>query len=394
MQYERRMKAITETSYAARLAADNMWATRVLRTTPIEGKTERVTWFLDTATIVPIGPSGSGAMKFENMVTQTAEYPTFKHGKGIRVQIDQLEDLDGTGLDQLAKWSENIGNETAYYPQRLASQLILNGANTDGSANAYDGLPFFLDNTVGSGNPNPGGTYSNGHYYNPYKPNLGGYYNWLHGSAVAASTGVQAYPGALPIDDVNASTTDVALKNLGLAIAYIASLKMPNGVDPRFLTPKYIIIPPRMAPRLRQLLDAKFIAQAASSGGGAADVMALITGWGLGKPVIAQELGASISYTFPMPFVVASTGNVSFLKETVTGSDTTYYIVCEENESTRLGSLLYVTRKPFKVRYFGEGGADGMDAILSRADELEYQCKGRMSCQYGHPYGIFRFDGT
>jgi len=397
MQYERRMKAITEHSYTKRLSGENMWVNRLMRLTPIEGKTERVTWFLDTATIEPIGPSGSGSMKFENMVTQSAEYPTFKHGKGIKVQVDQLEDLDGTGLNELSKWSENIGSDIAYYPQRLAAQLVLNGANTDGSATAYDGLPFFMDTTVATGNPNPAGTYSMGHYYNPFRTTLGGYYNWLHGSAVTVSTpsGNQYYPGALPIDD--SVTVDVALTNLGKAIAYIASWKMPNGIDPRFLRPLYIIIPPRMAPRLRQLLNAKTIAQAASGGAGSGDVEKLITGWGLGTPIIAQEFGAAVTYNAQIPFVVASgtlQGQVNFKKETVTGSDTTYYIVCDSNEDTALGGLLNVQRKPFKIRYFGEGGVDGLNAVLSRADELEYQCKGRMSAQYGHPYAIIRIDNS
>lgn len=382
MQYERRMRAITETEYVRRLAARNTWWNKVARLTPIEGKTERMTWFLDTATIEPIGPTGVGSLDFEGLVTQTAEYPTFKHGKGIRIQRDQLEDLDGTGLNQAAKWSENIGNETAYYPQRLFSQLVLNGAATDGSANAYDGVPFFADQS----NPHPN---------NPFNTPAGYYANWLHGGASTipgSGGGTIPYPGALAIDE--SVTTDVAVSNLGKAIAYIASLKMPNGIDPRFLTPKYILAPPRLAPRVRQITDAKFIAQAAATGGGGADVTALIEGWGLGTPVIAQELAASTNYSFPMPFM-ATGGNVSFKNETVTGSDTTWYMVCEEMQTTQLGGLLFVQRKPFKVNYYtGDAGGTGLDAILDRLDEFEYHVKGRMSAQYGHPYSIFRFDNA
>jgi hypothetical protein len=376
MQYERRMRAITETEYVRRLGAKNTWWNKVARTLPIEGKTERMTWFLDTASIEPIGPTGTGALDFEGLVTQTAEYPTFKHGKGITVQRDQIEDLDGTGLNQLSKWSENIGNETAYYPQRLMAQLVLNGAATNGSANAYDGVPFFTDE-------------SNLHPLNPFNPAIGGYANWLHGAA-NATTG---YPGALKID--SSVTTDVAVDNLGLAIAYIASLKMPNGIDPRFLTPLYIMGPPRLAPRMRQITDAKFIAQAAAAGGGSADVIALIEGWGLGTPVVVQEFAKSTNYSFKQPFVQAATGNVSYADVTASGSDTTWYIVCQEMQTTQLGGLLYVTRKPFKVNYYtGDAGGTGLDAVLDRADEFEYHVKGRMSAQYGHPYTIFRIDAT
>ena len=383
MQYERRMKAITENEYARRLASDKTWWTKIMRTTPIEGATERVTWLLDTATIEPIGPTGSAGLTFQNMVTQTTEYPTFKHGKGIRIMRDQLEDLNGTGLDEAAKWSENIGNETAYYPQVLATQLILNGTATDGSANAYDGVPFFIGNTTST----IGGVTVTGHPYNPYQPTLGGYSNWL----TSSSSG--SYPGACPIDE--SVTPDVALYNLGKAIAFIASVKMPNGRDPRFLTPTAIVVPPRMAPRLRELLGAKFLAQAAATGGGSGDVAALISGWGLGEPIVAHEFGASFTYSFQQPFVQASSGNVTYLPETVSGSDTTYYIICEEMRSTQLGGLLYVTRKPFKVNYYtGDAGGTGMDAILDRTDEFEYHCKGRMSGQYGHPYTIFKCSGS
>lgn len=382
-QYERRMRAITEVEYARRLASEFTWWNKLARTLPIEGKSERVTWLLDTATIEPIGPTGSGRLGFEELVTQTAEYPVFRHGRGMSIQRDQLEDLNGTGLDQAAKWSENIGNEIGYYPQRLFTQLLLNGANTDGSANAYDGVPFFADNTTNVGL---------GHPYNPYATALGGYANWLHGAASGT------YPGACPIDPTNAATVDVAFQNLQKVITWIASLKMPNGIDPRFLTPKYLVIPPALTQRAFQITDAKFIAQAAgASGGGGADIEAVHQAYGLGRPVIAQELGGAFSYTTKMPFVATPNtgGQLNFLTETVTGSNTTYYVVCQEMQTSQLGGLLYVTRKPFKVNYYtGDAGGTAMSEHLDRMNEFEYHVQGRMSAQYGHPYTIFRVDAT
>lgn len=389
MEYERGMRTIRETSYMTLLADDNYWANRILRDSNIERKTDRVTWFLNTAQIEPIGPDGSGGMNFESLVTQSAEYPTFKHGAGTRAQIDELEDLDGTGLDQLNTWSADVGMQTAYYPQQLASQAILNGAATDGSANAYDGYPFFSDNAT-SGTPG-----NLGHPYNPYKLGLGGYWNWLHGAAVPASgsgaTYVPAYPGGLPIDD--SVDIDVALKNLGIAIAYALSLKQANGVQPRFLKVAYILAPPRMAPRLRQLTADTIPLPVSGGGAGSADVRAQVAGFGLGKPIIAAELGANFTQSAFMPFM-GSGGNVNFKNITTVGSDTTYYLVMVENKTTQLGSLLHVKRKPFAVRYFGEGGQSVLDALLSRQDYIEYQCKGRMSVQYGHPYGIIRVDSA
>jgi hypothetical protein len=369
-QYERRIKTIAEKEYARKLAAENTWWTSVLRTRNIEGRSERITWLLNTAMIEPLGPNGSGNMIFENLVTQSTEIAPFKHGKGIVIQEDQLEDLNGTGLQSLSEWAEQISIDAAYYPQRLGSQLILNGAATDGSANAYDGKPFFADN-------------SNKHPNNPFKTSLGGYANWMHGAASGA------YPGALPID--NSVTTDVALANLGKLIAYIASLKMPNGVDPRFLMPKILMVPPALAPRARQLTDAKIIAQAAASGGGGADVEALISGWALGKPVVAQEFAASTTYSnIVIPTVDPLTGAISFKKASASGSDTTYYLICQEMQTTQLGGLLYVNRKPFQIKLFGPNAIPELD----RAGELHYQSKGRMSVQYGHPYTVFRIDAS
>ncbi len=390
MEYERRMRINQERQYSKLVMAENYWANKVLRPMKIEGRTERVTWLLETAQITPIGPSGSGGMDFQDLASATVEYPSYKHGAGIRVQRDQLEDLDGDGLNQLFSWATQIGQQIGYYPQQLAAQLILNGAAVDNSANTYDGYPFFSDNAT-SGTPG-----NLGHPYNPYQTARGGYWNWLHGSAVAASGTVPYYPGALAIDDT--VSVDTALINLGKAIAYLATIKQANGIQPRFLKPAYIVGPPRMAPRLNQLMNAKFIAQIASSGAGSGDVAATIQGFGLGRQVIAPELGAGFSYTVPMPFVPSGTtgngGQIQQITETLTGSDTTWYLVTEEAAETTLGALLHIQRKAFRILYFGQGGASTMDAAISRADEFEYQCKGRMAVQYGHPFGVFRFDNA
>ncbi len=380
MQYERRMRAITENEYVRLLS--EMWWNKVAKSITIDGARERLTWLLATAKIDRVGPTGTGSLTFEGMQTQTVDYLVGKHAAAIKVHRDQIEDLDGTGLNTLAEWSAQVGAQSAYYPQKMFSQLLLNGANTNGSAAAYDTVPFFADNTART----LGGNSVKGHPYNPFKTQLGGYTNWWKGSPSGS------YPGALPIDD--SVTTDVALTNLGKAIASVATVRMPNGEDPRMLKPVYMIAPPRMAPRVRQLHDAKVIAQAAATGGGGADVEALIRGWGLGEPVIAQELGAGTSYNFNTDYI-SSTGIAASSAESVTGSDTTWYLVCQEMASTQLGGLLFINRKPFKVNYYtGDMGGTAMSAELDRTDEFEYHCKGRMGAGYGHPYTIFRIDGS
>ncbi len=387
MQYERRMRTLTEVEYTRMLAAENTWWNKVAKSMTLEGSRERITWLLSTAQIDRLGPTGSGTLTFDQLCTQTAEYLTARHGAAINVHRDQIEDLDGTGLNTLSEWSAQTGAQMAYYPQKMFAQLLLNGANTDGSANAYDTVPFFADNTART----IGGNSVKGHPYNPFRTGLGGYTNWWKGAAVAASGSFGAYPGALAIDD--SVSVEQALINLGKAIAAVSNVRMPNGVDPRFLTPVYMIAPPRMAPRVRQLHDAKMIAQSGISGGGGADVEALIRGWGLGTPVIAQEISAATTYNFTADYI--TTAGLSASKaESVTGSDTTWYLVCQEMASTQLGGLLFLNRKPFKINYYSGDGA-GMNSVeLDRTNEFEYHCQGRMGAGYGHPYTIFRIDNA
>ena len=391
---EKRMEAIREEEFARALHESNNWWSRVAKTKELEGAAERITWFLNTAKIEPVGLGGH--IPISPMVTQSMEIVPARWASGISVNRDQLLDLGGTGLDELAEWSGQIGVKIAYHPQFMVSSLIMNGANTDGSANAYDGVPFFADNTTST---TIGGVTVLGHPYNPYQPTLGGYFNWLHGSASGA------YPGALPIDATNAATVDVAFNNLAKAIAYVGGWKMPDGITPRFVRPRGIIVPPAILPRATEILDAKYIAQAAgSSGGGSADIAAIHQRWGFdGPPIEAQEFAATTSYStqFIMPQNTAigqQSGQALAYNETITGSDTTYYLVMEQNRSSVLGGLIHVMREAFKVNYFSgdgaSGPANGLDAILNRALEIEYHCQGRSSAMYGHPYALVRVDAT
>ena len=121
-----------------------------------------------------------------------------------------------------------------------------------------------------------------------------------------------------------------------------------------------------MQARLAQLTNAKFIAQAASSGGGSGDVEALIASFGFVEPVIADELAGW-------------------------ENDTTWFLACEEITSDQLGAFLYIDREPFKINYYtGAGGGTGVDANLGRMNELEWQCQGRNGTGYGHPFLMFK----
>ncbi len=154
------------------------------------------------------------------------------------------------------------------------------------------------------------------------------------------------------------------------AIAYIKTIKMPNGRDPRMLRPAGILCGPAMYPRVSQLLDAKFLAVAAASGGGSADFTGYTQRLGYGKVIEAPE------------FVEAE-------------YDTSYFVIVELARRSQLGALVYVDREPYNIRYYtGRGGGTGVDAILGRSDELEWQSSGRNVAGYGHPFLIIKVKKT
>jgi phage major head subunit gpT-like protein len=254
----------------------------------------------------------------------------------------------------------------AYWPQKQAAMAVLNGEN----ALCYDGQYFFKGWNSSS--------HTGYHPYNPFKTSLGGYANVFTGSADVGSG--YSYPGACRIDD--GVTLDNAVIALSKAFAYIGSIKQANGVDPRFLRPRGLLVPPRMVARAQQLTNAKFIAQAAASGGGSADISAIISNWGQLPPVEVTEFGGNYSYTMPDG-------------STVTGDDDTAYLYVEEIGSRQLGGLVYIDREPFKITYYtGQGGGTGVDAFLDRANELEWHCQGRNVTGYGHPYLLFKLKKT
>ncbi len=346
---ESNMSVITENEYS-RFAA-NMWWSKFMKVRPSAKARELVTWLLTTAQIEDLEKFG-GKVPFEDLVSKYTTYESKYAGAGLKLRRAQIEDLDGAGMDLAAKWSADVGAYMGYWPQKKLVELLVNGHLTTGPGGAcYDQLAFF----------------SNAHPLNPFNPGGSTFANLLTGAAASTPStdpNDAGYPGACPIDD--SVTLDVALVNLSKAISYIRSIKMPNGVDPRFLRPVAIVAPPRMQQRVTQLTNAKFIAQAATGGAGSGDVEALIASFGFTQPIVADELAGF-------------------------ESDTSYFLACEEMSSSQLGAFVYVDREPFKINYYtGQGGGTGVDAVLDRADELEWHCKGRNVAGYGHPYAMFK----
>jgi len=335
MDLEKNMRVISAQEYQRLLGS--LWYSRVAKTMPSGAKSERVTWLLDTATIEYTDRLGGG-VTFDDILSRTTEFENRAATKGLKLNRFQLEDHDGNGIALAEHWSRQIGAYSAYWPQKQIAAAIRNGG--EATSTTYDGRPFF----------------DTAHPVNPFDSSLGTFRN----DFTSTSSGV--YPGAVRID--TGVTVDVALDNLQKAKAYIQSLKMPNGEDPRGLRVAGLIVPPALAARAVQLTQAKFIAQDAGSGGGGADVEAVIANMGYGQLIVADELSSAFT----------------------NGSDTTFYIVAEQLAGDQLGALVYVNREPFSVVYNGEMTS----AELSRMNEMQWIVRGRNVVGYGHPYLLFR----
>lgn len=350
MDFESNMRVISVNEYARML--QNLWVNRVAKTLQSSGRKEVIGWLLDTATIEDQGLGGNVAFEDMDMIEQ--EVVNLDSGKGLLIRKQQFEDLDGRGVQIGTKWAANIGAQMAYWPQKQISSLIKTG-----TAIGYDLKRMFVaSTTIGTGA-------TDAHPFNPNRPALGGFANDFT-SAVSGS-----YPGAVPIDVTNAATVETALANLNRAISYVKSnIKMPNGVDPRFLKPTCLLHPPALTARAQQLTKAKFIAQSVNNtgGGGSGDVEAVIRNYGFGEPIEAPELSAANG-----------------------GSDTTYYLICEEIAAAdQLGATVYQVRENYSIVFHSAAEM----SELARRQEHQWICHGRNAVAPGHPFMIFRCQAT
>lgn len=335
---ETRMETIMSEEYS-RLLTD-MWWQRVAKARTSSSKRERLIWLLDTAMIQRLEP---GSMQFETLMATYAEFENLFAGAGMILTKEQLEDVHngvpgGEGLELAGAWSRQIGAQAAYWPQNQVADAIRKG--TLSTSLTYDGKPFFATD----------------HHVNGVDAGDGSFANLLN----AASLGSLA-----PIDE--SVTLDVAFKNLQRVFAYMAGIKMPNGRDPRKLRPVGILVPPAMMARAQQITNARLIAQAASSGGGGADVEAIIRNWGIGQPVQADELASAFG-----------------------GSDVDYYVIAAGIDRNELGALVWQVREAFNVIFHGPMTS----AQLARLREFQWLTGGRNVVGYGHPYLLFKVKGS
>lgn len=335
--FETRMQYVRENEYLRFAAGDNLWWDKIATRRTSTSKKDIITWLLASAMIRDTGNGGNIA--FDDIAAHYTEIESRFAAAGFKITRAQLEDVHngivgGEAIDLADEWNTQIGAYMGYWPQKKIAEFLKN-AHDSSFATGYDGKAFFATD----------------HPVHPKALERGTFSNLLTGSGTYAIDAT--------IDDAT------ALANLTKVFAHIASIKMPNGEDPRFLRPAGILCSPTLAPRVAQLVDAKFIAKTAGSGAGSADVSALIKRLGFAPPVQADELAGF-------------------------ESDTTYFVICEQLQSSKLGAVVYLEREPFQVRNYGPMS----EAELSRRNEFEWHCEGRNAVAPGHPYLLFKVKAT
>lgn len=243
---------------------------------------------------------------------------------GFQVTRDQLEDVHngvvgGEAIELSEEWAQQVGAQQAYYPQQKVVDFLDDAESIVG----YDQVPYFAAN----------------HKVHPLDPTKGTYSNLL----------TDAKYQIAPSDD-----SEDILDSMREVFAYMASLKMPNGRQPRFLRPAGILCGPHIAPIVANAIDAKFIA----AGNGTEDKTALVQKLGYALPIQADELSNFDGY----------------------------YVIAKQMASSKIGALIQMTRRPFEMRTF----APMTMQQLSQKEEYDYQVKGKQSISPGHPHFLFK----
>lgn len=333
--FEDRLSRIIADEYAA--FSTNLWWDRVAKRRQSSGRKETISWLLNTAQIKDAGNGGN--VEFDDLLQTYTEITNRNAAAGLKLRREQLEDADGGGLDLGQQWARDIGAYMAYWPQKVLTTLIKAGETTVG----YDAKNFFATD-----HPVCPGIASRGTYANLFTSSASG-----------------SYPGALPIGD--AVSMEVAAANLAKLRAYMRSIPMPNGEDPRFLTPTVILCPPQLYPRAVNLTQGKGLFPIAggdaSKYGGTADMSGYVQALGFGTPIEAPELADDA---------------------------TTYYVGFEVSKTSQLGGLIYQEREPFSVTMYGPGVVPSLD----RMREFEWQVHGRNAAAPGHPFLFVKCKAT
>jgi phage major head subunit gpT-like protein len=335
MTLEDSMRVIQENEYAS-LAANTWWQS-VARVIPSKNRKEIIHWLISTAYIRDAGYGGN--ITYDEIESTFTEVTNENFASGVKVTVNELEDLDSNGIQGAAKWASDMGQAFAFKPQEQVAQLL----NTGETVIGYDKVAMFATN----------------HPVNPVDTSSGlTFKNYFTGA------------DALPIDE--SVTVEQALVNLATLYGEMGSIVLPNGKYPRRLMPYKILVPPKLMPRAAMLSNATLIAMAAGTlgaQGGSGDVSDLVKAMSYGTPVRCDEIQATLG-----------------------GSDTTYYVLFAPMGTAQsvLGPVIYTQREPFNIIYHGPMTT----AELARKREFQWAATGRNAVAPGHPFLIAKVEAS
>jgi len=369
----------------ARIAAKLVYQrfTKVLPSTTLE---EHYISQLENQVIRDFGQDGGGVDFSELVFTENVFFNHF-HKWGTRISEAKFTDMAQSGIlgaDGIKAMGESVRQATAkaaYLPQQLTTGVLRAGTGTKLSTSngnsyslkCYDGLSLF----------------NVAHPVNFKKTKLGTYTNLFSGAPSGTN------PGFLPLGgpfaknsstgewEYNASA-DVSIEdgwnNLWVAIAYLSTMKMPDGETPRYLTPTTITCSKQLLKNIDRILDAKNIAVHAgsgSAGGGSMDIEGSIKRLGFKEPTVLDELSA------PKDEALNGTAKIERYD---------WFLNCEDdNNASEIGSINIGLRMPWNVKIFSDGTGGGeAQRELAIEDAVEAIGKMRLFVGVGEPQYLYK----
>lgn len=221
---------------------NKLWYQQITLVQPSSSLEELYEWMLETAQIVSTGSKGT-ELTFEDIVAVSWRIKNENAGHALKLNRTEFED---NRYDRAAKWAADAGSGGAYWPQRQATQLIMDGT----TKLCFDGKAFFSDE----------------HPVNPFDDSAGDYKNIFTGKPLNAA-------------------------NLAEVIAYITSIRGPNDA-PRYLEPSLLMVDPSNRLTANVLLGAESFTDPTNTAEGAAATNMIKASYGLGVPLVVPEFSA------------------------------------------------------------------------------------------------------
>ncbi len=349
---------------------------------PIDSGDKKLLATLETAIIQDYGEFGGGVNYERPQFFEVPISASYQKG-GLEMNEAQFTDngiYGRVGTRAAGDWGVRIAAAAAYWPQRQTIAALRSGtagtfltgpAKGKAIGKCYDSEFLF----------------SLAHPYNWQQLSKGYFCNLFTGGTLVDGRGVTVTnantvcPGFCPLaGPFGTGGAEISLAaawdNLWMVIAYIRSIKMPDGVTPRYLEPTGIIAGPKLMKNIEMLTNASFINMQQGTSGGATEIKGVITRLGLNAPMILPELG----------------GNTDIDSD----EDYDWYLICEEQaKASGYGSVIFAPREPFNLRMFAAlTGSDNTNLTLAEQNLIKWIEQGRSGTTVGLPQFVFKNQAT